>query len=75
MSEMWTFPFWKDVAERAIKTTAQTGAGLLSAQGIGVLDIDWKAWVSVVGLTAIYSVLTSIGSAPIGKKGTASVVK
>lgn len=72
---MWTTHFWRDVAERCIKTSAQVGAGLLTAEGAGVLDIDWKAWASVVALTAAYSVLTSIGSAPVGKRGTASVMK
>lgn len=72
---MWTRHFWQDVFERGIKTAAQTGAGLLSADGLGLLDIDWPAFWSIVGLALAYSVLTSIGSAPIGKGGTASVLK
>ena len=72
---MWNKAFWKDVAERTIKTACQTGAGLLTAEGAGVLDIDWIAWFSIVGLTAIYSVLTSVGSAPVGRRGTASVMR
>lgn len=72
---MWTKTFWKDALERAIKTTAQTAAGLIGADGLGVVDVDWWGVASVAGLAMVLSILTSVGSAPIGVQGSASLVK
>ena len=72
---IWRPRFWIDAAERAIKTTAQTAAGLISANGLGLTDVNWKGVAGVAGLAFVYSVLTSIGSAPIGGSGSASVLK
>ncbi|MDR0285559.1 MAG: holin [Propionibacteriaceae bacterium] len=59
---MWTLAFWKNTAERAIKTLAQTMAVMLGADGFGLLDADWATLGSVAGMAALLSVLTSIGS-------------
>lgn len=63
---MFTWIFWKQVLERAIKTFAQGGAALLVGDGIGVLEADWGKALSVAALAAVLSVLTSIVSAPVG---------
>lgn len=59
---MWTLAFWRAAAERAIKTFAQTLAALLVADGTGLLDSAWVARLSVAGMAALVSLLTSVGS-------------
>ena len=59
---MWTKTFALAVLERAVKTFAQAAAALLTASGIGLLDADWLQILSVAGMAAVVSVLTS--SAP-----------
>ena len=59
---MFTAAFLKAVAERAIKTFAQAAAALLVGNGTGLLDTDWAAVLSVAGIAAVVSILTSIGS-------------
>lgn len=68
--------FLQDAAERAIRTFCQSalGAGIVGATDI--LAVDWVGALSVGGLAAVISVLTSLAAEPRG--GTlspASVVK
>lgn len=66
---MWTFAFWKASTERAVRTFAQaTGAALL-AGGTGLLDVPWEQSLSVGGLAALLSLLTSIGASEVGAEG------
>lgn len=71
---MWTLDFWKDTAERAIKTFAQAVVAGLTAGVTGILEVDWLTVVSVSALAALVSVLTSVASAPFSTKGTASLL-
>lgn len=72
---MLTASFWRDAIERSVKTAAQTAVGLLTAdQVIGVLDVDWGDSFSVVGLATLVSLLTSVASARVGARGTASMI-
>jgi hypothetical protein len=71
---MFTKLFWKDATERAIKTFAQTLASLLVGDGVGLLNVDWIGCISVSGLAALVSLLTSIGSAARAGTDTASLV-
>ena len=48
---------------RAIKTFAQTGLSLITVGNL-ITDIDWIAVLSVGGVAAIYSILTSIAGLP-----------
>jgi hypothetical protein len=66
---MWTAEFWKATAERSIKTFAQAWAAVLVANGTGILDTEWTAGLSVAGMAALLSVLTSVGSAGVGNPG------
>lgn len=59
---MWTKTFALAVLERAIKTFAQAAAALLVAAGTGLLDADWMQILSVAGMAAVVSVLTSVGT-------------
>lgn len=64
--------FWKDAAERAVKTFAQTLVALLGAGAVDIIHIDWGARLSVAAGAALVSVLTSIASA--GSGNSASLV-
>lgn len=66
MSTIFKKSFFKQIVERAVKTLAQAAAALLVANGTGLLDTDWLGILSVSGMAAIVSVLTSVGSGYIG---------
>ena len=72
---MWTLDFWKDTAERAVKTFAQAVVALLTAGATTILDVDWTQAASVGGLAALVSVLTSIASTGIGDHHTAAALR
>jgi hypothetical protein len=59
---MFTLAFWKAAAERAVKTFAQALAALLVADGTDLLTTNWGDRLSVAGMAAVVSVLTSVGS-------------
>jgi len=52
--------FWIDTFDRAISTFAQAGVAVLTAGATGLLDVDWQQALSVSGLAATVSVLTSV---------------
>lgn len=66
--------FIKDMAERALKTAAQTA--LAGIAGVTLLhEVGWQAVGSMVLLATITSVLTSIVSRNVGDKNSASMIK
>ncbi|MGQ4574886.1 holin [Dermabacteraceae bacterium P7006] len=65
--------YWVAVAERAIKTFAQALAALIGAGGIGLFEVDWVQALSVAGMAAFVSVLTSLASAEVGMPGPSLV--
>jgi hypothetical protein len=68
-----TSKFWKDAAERALKTFAQSAVAIL-ALSTGLIDVSWVHAASVAGLAALVSLLTSVGSAGVGSSESASLV-
>lgn len=55
--------FWVAAFERAAKTAAQSFVAVLIADEVtGLVGVDWGDTFSVVGLAALLSLLTSIGS-------------
>ena len=61
---IWTGPFWKGAAERAIKTFFQTFVAVVGVVGlVGVGQIDWLGAVSIATVAAVLSLATSIGNA------------
>lgn len=64
-----------DTIERAVKTAAQAslGAGIVGATDL--LSVNWVGALSVGGLAAVISVLTSAASEPVGNGGTASATR
>ena len=61
--------FAKATAERAVKTFAQALVALLIADGTDLLGTAWADRLSVAGMAAVLSVLSSIASAPFGQTG------
>lgn len=59
---MFTRTFALAILERAVKTLCQTAAALLVADGAGLIGTDWVGVVSVSGMAALVSVLTSVGT-------------
>lgn len=57
--------YWKAVAERAIKTFAQSLVALFIG-GVTILTIDWQQALAVAGTAAVVSVLTSLASTRLG---------
>lgn len=70
---MWSKAFWRDAAERAVKTAAQSALGVLTATSVDA--IDWAGGVSVVAVATAASVLTSIVSSGRGDTDSASLVR
>lgn len=73
-SYLVTGSFWAQTAERAVKTFAQAAVALLTGDGLGLLSVDWQNVISVAGLAALVSVLTSVASGQISRDGTPSLV-
>lgn len=62
--------FWKAAAERAIKTAAQAAVALITVGAVsGLLDVDTVQVLSVSGLAALVSLLTSLASDHVGPPG------
>lgn len=49
---------------RAVRTFAQTMAGMLTGDMVGILDVDWMKVLSVAALSCLYSFLTSVAGLP-----------
>lgn len=59
---MWNRSFWAQTFERAFKTLAQSLSSSLVVY-TGLHQVDWKVALSAAGLTTLFSIFTSIGSA------------
>lgn len=65
--------FFYDLAERAIKTAAQALLAVFVA-GVTIMSVDWVDALAITGTAALVSVLTSIASAGVGSRDSASLV-
>lgn len=66
--------FLLDAAERAVKTAAQAAVAVLTAEATGLLEVDWTQLISVTGMSALMSLLTSVASFGVADRGSASVI-
>jgi hypothetical protein len=71
---MWNLSFWKQTAERAVKTAAQAALAFFVVGQTDLLSLDWRAVASGVGVAVVASVLTSLMSAPFGPEDSPSLV-
>jgi len=71
---MFDLFFWRDSAERAVKTAAQAVIlAIGAAEGFNLFALDWRNVLGVAAGGFVLSVLTSLASAPFGgewAKGT-----
>ena len=72
---MYTITFWKDAAERAIRTAAQALLALWATDVSGVLAVDWVQAGSVSALAALMSLLMSVAASGTGSQDSASTIK
>lgn len=56
----WTRKFWKDTAERAIRTVVQVGVPLIIGNGADLFSLDYKAIGGIVLTAGIGSIGTSL---------------
>lgn len=66
---MFTRAFWKATFERLTRTFAQGTLGAISADGLGIVDVDWGDAFSVGGLAAALALLTAIATSGAGQPG------
>lgn len=71
---MWSKAFWQDAAERAAKTAAQFGLVSIGGDVVTAWSLDWIQIGGVMVAGAAVSLLTSIASAGVGVKGSASLL-
>lgn len=69
-----TRSYFVQLAERAVKTAAQTLAALLAASSFSWVSTDWQAIAGTVATATALSVLTSLGSLKFGPSDSPSVV-
>lgn len=54
--------FWVGVADRAIKTLAQTLVALIGTSAVAIHALDWPMILSVAATATLLSVLTSVAT-------------
>ena len=75
MRSILTATFWLHSFERAFKTAAQSLLGIWTLDGVfNLLAADWQLAGVAAGTGAVFSLLTSIISAPMSTDDTPSVV-
>lgn len=75
MNTIYSLSFWKDAGERAAKSAAQAGVLALGGGAVNVLTLDLATFGGALGGGALLSVLSSIASAGLANRGTASLSK
>ena len=72
---LFTSGFWKQAAERAVKSAVQAVIGLGVLDGANVLHFDWKLAALTAGGALLLSLATSVVTSGIGQPGDPSMVK
>lgn len=70
---LFSITFWRDAAERAGKTAAQSAILALGGGAANVLTLDWLTLAGAAGGGALLSLLTSVASLKV--TGTASLAR
>lgn len=69
-----TKKWWRCAGIRAGKTAAQVALSMLTV-GQAVIDVNWLNVISVAAVSAVISILTSIGGLPEVREGGKEVQK
>lgn len=73
---MWTLTFWKDAAERAVSTFAQTLIAMVGTDAVlEKVTLGWKDLLLTAAIAGGLSILKSVAATRVGTKGTASFAK
>lgn len=72
MEHVVTISFWKDAAERAIKTGVQTLTAFLGAD-VTVFSIDWSMAGQITATAMAVSLLTSLASSRVHDRSASLV--
>lgn len=71
---MFTKHFLAQLAERAVRTFAQTVVALAGASQLDWLSLDWPHLLATAGVAAVLSALSSVAAAPFGPADDAGIV-
>lgn len=71
---IFTGSFWKQTAERAVKSGAQSLIGLWALDQFNILNADFELAGGVAAGAVALSILTSLVSAPMGQPASPSAV-
>lgn len=69
---MFTKNFWKDLAERAVSTAAQSALGAIGAGEL--FHLDWKVVAGTVAGATLLSVLKCLAATRVGAADSASLL-
>jgi hypothetical protein len=69
---MWSTAFWKDTAERTIRTFAQALLALIGTNVVDITDLDWTQMLLAAATAAVITVLTCVVATGVGTKGDPS---
>lgn len=72
---IYTRAFWRDASERAYKSAAQAAILAIGGGAVNVLTLDWATVAGASGGGLLLSLLTSIASAGITQRDTASLTR
>jgi len=73
---MYTAAFWTGAFDRAIKSFAQMLLVLWGASDVfNIFEVNWVQTLGIGAGALVVSLLTSIISAPVGDRGTTSVMR
>lgn len=72
---MWTLRFWKDAAERALTTAAESALAVLGVGAINVMTVDWTGVFGVAAGGAVLSILKSMAAARQRRSESASLAR
>ncbi len=69
---MWSAQFWRDTAERTVRTMAQTLLALLGNEMLNIVALDWGQMVSVTVGAGVVAVCTALVASGVGDNESAS---
>ena len=71
---MWSKQFWKDTAERTIRTFAQALLALIGTNVVAITTLDWPQMLLAAATAAVITVLTCVVATGVGVKGDPSFI-